>query len=353
MTTLQRLERCPDLLVAASLPRRGHERTIGAMERQALTAADGFQLATMHWPAAGRPRAVLQLVHGMAEHLSRYAPFAEACAAANLAVFGHDQRGHGASINPHTPRGHFADEDGWAKVVADLALVHRHLGALYPGLPIFLFGHSMGAFVARAFLLQRADTLAGAILSATGWRTGLLGAVMRWFARREVRRHGPQAPSRLMTKLVFGTFNLQFAPTRTPFDWLSRDRAQVESYLKDPLCGFDCSGQLWVDLLTGERDLERAEDDPARLSPTLPLLLLAGRRDPVSLGGLGNRQLAKRYRQAGNQQVTVRGYPGARHELLNELNHDAVWGDLLQWIGGRLAPGQTAIPGAAEPGQPS
>lgn len=307
------------------------------MERETVTAEDGFQVATLRWLPAGAPRAVLQIAHGMAEHASRYAPFAEACAAAGIAVYAHDHRGHGGSIAETAPRGHFADRDGWDKVLGDLERVHRRVRTVHPDAPIFLFGHSMGSFIARAFLLRSGDALAGAIISATGWRTGPLGVALRWCARREVRKHGARTPSRLMTKLVFGTFNIQFAPTRTGFDWLSRDPVEVDRYVADPLCGFDCTGKLWEDLLDGVYALEREEDEGARLSPTLPLLFIAGSRDPTSIGGIGNRQVAERYRRAGNPTVAEKRYPGARHELLNETNRDEVWRDLLQWIDAQLA----------------
>ena len=306
------------------------------MERQTLTAEDGFELAMVRWLPSGTPRAVLQISHGMAEYASRYAPFAEACTAAGIAVYAHDHRGHGGSIDVTTPRGHYADQDGWAKVVADLDDVHHRIRANHPNVPVFLLGHSMGSFIARAFLVRNPDALAGAIISATGWRTGPLGAAMRFFARREVRKHGAREPSALMAKLVFGTFNLQFAPTRTKFDWLSRDPEQVDLYVHDPMCGYDCSGKLWDDMLTGVAALEKDEDEPARLSKTLPLLCVAGTKDPTSMGGLGTGQVAKRYIAAGNPNVTDKRYPGARHELVNETNRTEVWSDLIQWIEAQL-----------------
>jgi alpha-beta hydrolase superfamily lysophospholipase len=261
-------------------------------------------------------------------------------------VHGHDHRGHGASIDDARPLGHFGDDGGWAKVVADLEHVHRHVRSEHPGVPIFLLGHSMGSFVARAFLVRNPDSLAGAIISATGWRTGPIGTVMKWLAKRSARKHGPRLPSKLMTKLVFGSFNSGFKPVRTPFDWLSRDPAQVDLYIQDPLCGFDCSARLWEDLLGGVRALEKEEDDPAKLSRTSPLLFIAGSRDPTSRGGVGNRQVAQRYRAAGNPSVTEKRYDDGRHELLNETNRDEVWRDILSWIEAQLQRRSAPIPQA-------
>jgi alpha-beta hydrolase superfamily lysophospholipase len=306
------------------------------MERFTLTADDGVTLAAVRWGASdqkGRPlRAVLELSHGMSEYAARYAPFASACAAAGIAVYGHDHRGHGGSIDTSTPLGHFADSDGFSKVVGDLHTVHRYIRGAHPGVPLFLFGHSMGSFLVRAYLLAHASVLSGAIISATGWRMGPINRALQWVARREVQKHGARAPSRLMAKLAFGSFNLQFMPARTSFDWLSRDPNVVDAYIADPLCGFDCTGKLWDDLLGGIHHIEKEEDDASRLSTTLPILLIAGGRDAVSIGGFASGQVAARYKAAGNPNITDRRYPGARHELVNETIRDEVFADLITWM---------------------
>ncbi len=302
------------------------------MERFTLAAGDGFQIAAARWLPGGPPRAVLQLCHGMSEHVARYAPLAEACAAAGIAVYGHDHRGHGASVDEDTPLGHFADQDGWETVLSDVQLVHESARGSHPSTPVFLLGHSMGAFIARTYLLRDAGTLAGAIISAPGWRMGPLAAGLERIAKREARKRGARTPSPLMTRLVFGSFNIQFMPARTRFDWLSRDPDAVDAYVADPLCGFDCSGRLWADLLAAARSLEIAEDDRDRLSSATPLMIFAGSRDPVSMGGLGSCQLAARYRAAGNPDVTVARYRGARHEVLNETIRAESFGDILGWL---------------------
>ena len=287
----------------------------------------------MRWLPSQPVRAVLQISHGVAEHVARYEPLADAFTAAGISVYGHDHRGHGASVDARTPLGHFADHDGWAKVLSDFQVVQANARESHPGAPVFLFAHSMGSFVARSYLLNGASSLAGAVISATGWRIGPLADGLGWVARREAEKRGARTPSRLMTKLVFGAFSIQFVPARTRFDWLSRDPEQVDAYVADPLCGFDCSGTLWADLMAGVRSLEGAENDRSRPSRDLPLLIVAGSRDPASMGGLGSSQLASRYRAVGNQNVTVTRYRGARHELLNETVRAEFVSDILGWIG--------------------
>ncbi|MFO0548080.1 MAG: alpha/beta fold hydrolase [Polyangiaceae bacterium] len=307
------------------------------LDRFTVPAHDGFPLAAIRWLPKEAPRAILQIAHGMAEHAPRYAPFARAAAAMGIAVYAHDHRGHGASINDSAPRGHFADQDGFEKVLRDIGSVGAAARAAHEGLPRFLLGHSMGSFFTRARVLEGdSDPLAGVILSATGWRLSFGNKIMQSFAKRQVKKHGASAPSPFMTKLVFGSFNLRFLPARTAFDWLSRDPAVVDAYMADPLCGFDCSGQLWSDLLGAVYEIEQKEGDPSKLPRDLPTLLVVGTHDPVSMGGLGHRQLAARYRAAGNNDVTDKYYEAGRHELLNETNRADVWSDILGWVEQRL-----------------
>lgn len=307
------------------------------LDRFTLSASDRFPIAVWRWLPSGPPRAIVQISHGLAEHAARYRDFAGALSARGFAVYAHDHRGHGESIDSAAPRGHFADEGGWQKVLGDLHAVIGHARESHPGLPVFLFGHSMGSFVSRAYLLEHGDELAGVILSATGWRIGVGNKLLRMVARREVRKRGGRAPSATMTKLVFGSFNVQFFPTRTGSDWLSRDPAAVAAYIRDPMCGFDATGRLWDDFFGGIEALEAGEDDASRVPRRVPLLLIAGSRDPVSMGGVANRQLEDRYRRAGHRDVTVRRYAGGRHELVNETNRDEVVGDVLGWMDDRAA----------------
>jgi len=292
----------------------------------AFAADDGVRLAGLCWMPETAPRGVVQIIHGMSEHARRYAGFAERLAREGCAVYAIDQRGFGASALGHL--GHFADADGWNRVLADQRQLAQRLRGDHPGVPLFLFGHSMGSFIARAFLLRDGDLLAGLILSATGFRQARLARLLRWVASRQ---RAQKVPSRLMSRLVFGSFNLRFLPARTPFDWLTRDPAEVDAYIDSPWCGGECSPRLWQDLLSGIIELESAEDAGDGL-PDIPVLQVAGTRDPVSLGGLGHKQLAQRYRRAGMHDLTTRLYPGGRHEMLNETNREEVFGDVVGWI---------------------
>lgn len=300
-----------------------------------LTAADGHSIALSHWLPAGPAKAVLQIAHGMAEHSLRYADFAAYLNDRGIAVYAHDHRGHGRSARP-ADLGHYADQDGWSKVVADMKTVNEVIHARHAGTPVFALGHSMGSFILRAYLLAHAGTVQGAIISATGLQQTPVAKLMRGIAGWVGRRNGFKKSSKLLNSLVFGSFNLQFFPAKTAFDWLASDPATPRQYMADPLCGFDCTAQLWCDLFTAIVAMEAQEKQPACLPADLPVHLFAGSRDPVSMGGRGCRQLGQRYQAAGVRDVSVTVYPGGRHEMLNESNRQQVYADLAGWLEGRL-----------------
>ncbi|MDN0083085.1 alpha/beta hydrolase [Crenobacter sp. SG2305] len=304
------------------------------MQTFSLTATDGAAISVCLWAPASAPRATVLISHGMSEYAARYHRLATRLSGAGYLVVAHDHRGHG--VTPAV-RGHYADVDGWNKVVDDLRVVQEWVATQYPGLPQLLFGHSMGSFIARAFFIAHGERLSGLVLSATGYRQRWLAIVLGGVAAQQGRKHGFATPSRLLARLVFGSFNLGFLPARTGFDWLSRDPHEVDAYRFDPLCGFDVSAGLWRDLFGGIIALETAEASGAGFNRQCPVWLLAGSRDPVSLGRFGLNQLARRYRAAGLADVAVTVYPGGRHEMHNDTHRDEVERDLLVWLDHHLA----------------
>ena len=303
-----------------------------------LTTPDGVDLFTYCWlpaenPKNDQPKAVVQIAHGLAEHAARYARLAEALNAAGYAVYANDHRGHGRTVKSAGDLGWFAERDGWRKCVDDLWQLNRHIAAAHPGLPIVLLGHSMGSTLAEQFMgdPDRGDALAGVALSGANGKPTALAKIGGVITRAERLRLGARGKSKLVQSLTFDAFNKNFAPARTAFDWLSRDPAEVDKYVADPLCGFSATVQLWRDLLEGWAAVSRAAHRN-RVPKSLPLYLIAGGRDPVS----GNtRQLGPwmaEYRAAGQVNLTHKFYPGARHELFNETNRDEVTRDLIGWL---------------------
>ena len=290
---------------------------------------DGESLLARRWLPEGRPRAVLQIAHGLAEHSGRYARLAAALNAASYGVYASDHRGHGPEA-PAADLGHFADEGGWEKVVGDLWTLNRLIAAEQPGTPIIFIGHSLGSFLGRGFIAEHSDALAGAALSGSSGKPPAIATLGRLIARAERLRLGKRGKSRLIFQMWFGDFNKPFRPARTAFDWLSRDEREVDAYVADPLCGFPFTTQLAIDVLdalprvTGRENLARIRKD-------LPIYVFSGERDPV---GANIKGLIADLKAAGFAKLTTRLYPGARHETLNETNRDEVTRDLITWLDG-------------------
>jgi alpha-beta hydrolase superfamily lysophospholipase len=305
--------------------------------------ADGLMLRGRSWQPAGEPQAIVVIAHGMAEHGGRYARFAAALAGAGFAVYAFDHRGHGRTARSAAELGHLADRDGWNRAVTDLAAVCDSASQRHPGRPLLLFAHSMGSFMAQQLLYQYGEKLAGCVLCGSNGKPPSIAALGRLLARLERLRLGRRGVSMLLHTMSFGAFNKRFQPARTEFDWLSRDPAEVDKYIADPLCGFPITVQSWIDLLDGLEAMALPENQ-ARIPKALPVLVIAGRQDPVSAGTRGLRQLLDAYVAAGLTRVEHIFYDGARHELLNETNRDDVTVDIVGFLRRCSAP---AEPGGA------
>lgn len=311
---------------------------VAVMEATSFTlrAADGVEVFARRWAPEAAPKAAVQIAHGLAEHGARYARLADALTGAGYVVYAGDHRGHGRTAARADDLGFFAARDGWAKVVGDLWQVTRRIAGEHPDRPIVLIGHSMGSSLAQHLMSAHGDAFAGVVLSGTGGKPSALAAAGRLIARLERWRLGARGHSDLLQAFSFGAFNKPFAPARTPFDWLSRDPAEVDKYAADPLCGFPAAVQLWIDLLDALGDVTSAARQ-ARIPKRLPIYVIAGSEDPVGGNTRSVQQLLDAYRGLGLERVTHRFYDGARHELFNETNRDEVTRDLVQWLDGVVA----------------
>lgn len=299
-----------------------------------LPAADsGGELFVYRWLPQRPPKAVVQIAHGLAEHAGRYARLAQALTDAGYAVYANDHRGHGRRARTPEDLGFFAENDGWRRCLDDLWHLNRRIAGDHPDAPIVLCGHSMGSFMAQHFISEHGDAVAGVVLSGSGGKPSPLAVAGRLVARIERLRLGARGKSALIHALSFGAFNKPFEPARTPFDWLSRDRGEVDRYNADPLCGFTASVQLWIDMLDALGDVTSAKRQ-ARIPKRLPIYVIAGGSDPVGGNTRSVAQLLAAYRQAGLERVAHRFYADARHELFNETNRDEVTRDLVGWLDG-------------------
>ncbi|RFU82573.1 alpha/beta hydrolase [Streptomyces triticagri] len=298
-----------------------------------VTPGDGAQIATYTWlPGSGRPRALVQIAHGAAEHGLRYERFARHLTTRGYGVVASDHRGHGATAPATGGYGVTgdADRDSWLAIVEDLRLIGERARALHPGVPLVLLGHSLGSMLARDYAQQYSDDLSGLILSGT-FRSLPSVETEQSIAdlEREIAERGRTALSDFVPNL-FGSFNDPY-PDRTGFEWLSRDDAEVDAYVADERCGFPFSAGLSLDWVRAVRRI----NDPAnlaRIPADLPVHIAVGTEDPCNQRMTLVHELLEDLRYAGVTDLTWKGYEGARHEILNETNRDEVHSDLTAWL---------------------
>jgi alpha-beta hydrolase superfamily lysophospholipase len=276
-------------------------------------------------------KAVVQIAHGMAEHAARYEDFALFLNKNGYAVFANDHKGHGKTAGTLENLGYFADKDGFWQVVQDMRTVTDKINERFPGKPIFLFGHSMGSFLSRYYSIEDSSKLSGLILSGTAGHPGLLGKIGQLLTSVIIAFSGKKSQSPLMTKLSFGAYNSQFKPNRTDYDWLSRDNEQVDKYVNDLFCGTIFTVGFYNDLLGGLLYVND-EKEISKTDKNLPIYLISGEKDPVSENGKGVTELHGKYKKMGLQDVEMKLYTDARHEILNETNKEEVYNDILNWL---------------------
>ena len=293
----------------------------------------GAQLNVLVCLPEGRPRAVLQMTHGMVEYIGRYEELARFLAGQGIAAVGHDHLGHGGTAATKEDYGYFGRPDGNRLLLDDIFAVTRWAKALpaLAGLPWFLLGHSMGSFYARQYLCEHGGELSGAILMGTGWQPRAAALAGRALCHLLAAFKGWHYRSKLVDGMAFGSYNRSFAPARTSKDWLNRDGREVDRYLADERCSFRFTLNGYDSLFTG---LARLCDRRllAQAPKDLPLLFLSGADDPVGSRGKGVERAAQSLRDAGVRHIAVKLYPAARHELLLELNRQEVFADIQAFI---------------------
>jgi alpha-beta hydrolase superfamily lysophospholipase len=277
-------------------------------KRFLLTSSDGLCIACARWDSRGPARAVVQIAHGMGEHMGRYADTVAALVAAGLTVYANDHRGHGLSAHS---LGEFG-RGGFELLVQDMVRLSEIAREENPDLPLLLLGHDMGSFAAQRYVIDHSHEIDGLILSGSGALEGLARAAL---------------PETAGSNLL----NAAFEPARTPFDWLCRDQAIVDAFMADPLCFEDLRPDSLVSFLGTAPRLY----DPVALRKIrgdLPIYLFSGSEDPVGQQLRGLHTLIERYRDAGLLDITFDFYPGGRHEMLNEINQRQVQTRLLGWV---------------------
>ena len=286
------------------------------------------------WTPEGEVKAVLQIVHGIAEFVERYDAFARYLNSLGYLVVAEDHMGHGQSINGDGLQGYF--HGGWFYAVADTYHLLEETRKEYPDVPYILFGHSMGSFIARTILCKYPDSgISAAIICGTGWQpTFALPALIK-VVDVICTRTGETKPNETLQKMIFGSYNNKVEHPRTDFDWLTRDKEIVDAYIAHPLCGFTASCGLLREMMKGIHYIQQPKY-LALMRKDLPVFFIAGGEDPVGSYGKGVGQAAEAFRKAGMTDVSVRIYPLCRHEILNEINKAEIFEDVAQWIANKI-----------------
>lgn len=302
-----------------------------------LDARDGKTINLQIWEptltAAAPAKGVVQIAHGMGEHIARYNGVASSLNSAGYWVYGNNHRGHGpdAAAAPGA-----MGPDGWNCTLADMHTINRHIQRQHPALPNVLMGHSMGSMLTSQYLYRWGHDLDAAVLSGTpGFAHPLQTLLLGSIARFERWRHGQDGSSSLLQRMLFADANTAFdSPAATGYEWLSRDEEQVALYVQDPLCGFVLGAGSLVDMSHGRREASRA-NNLRSIPKQLPLYVISGTDDPVHNSQKNLDRMLNAYRNVGvNPDVVL--YPQARHELFNETNRDQVISDLVTWLDGQL-----------------
>lgn len=295
-----------------------------------FTAEDGAKIFVYRWlPDVGLGKAIIHIAHGLAEHAGRYERLAESLTENGYVVFANDQRGHGKTAQSLEDTGYLADEGGWARILKDIEQISSSARMDYPHHPVILLGHSMGSLVAQHLATRKVfDAIA---MSGANGIVSPMVHIGKLITRIERARLGKLGKSELLSKLSFDAFNKAFKPNRTAFDWLSRDEDEVDKYIADPMCGFLCSTQLWMDMLDAITEAAKPEFR-ALIPKQLPIYLFSGSCDSANEEGRGSTALAEYYRSIGLEKVSYRIFTQARHETLNETNRDEVTEHLIDWL---------------------
>lgn len=299
-------------------------------------SSDGVhEIHGRQWIPDGPVKGIVQIVHGVAEYIERYNDFAVYLAEHGYVAVGDDHLGHGYSVNDPSELGWFADENGWDLIVSDEKKLHDLLVAWYPEVPTVLLGHSMGSFMARTYLGLYPNDFDACILSGTGWQPALVCLAGMAMAKAEITKNGGRQHSEKLQNLAFGSYLKGIDNPIGKNDWICRDENLIRQYDADPLCGYPVSASLMRDMMYGLNIICR-DAHMEKMNKALPVLFIAGDADPVGGWSKGVKKTAARFRWLSMRDVSVKLYPGARHEVLNELNHREVWQDVLSWITAKI-----------------
>ncbi len=297
-----------------------------------FTSSTGVEVYAQKWinKELAEYKGIVQLVHGMQEHIGRYDDFAKVLADCGYIVVGHDHLGHGNTVKNEEDFGYFADTDGWDRLVEDIHILQNEIQKEYPELPYVIMGHSMGSLLVRTYVTKYKDNLSGMIISGTSGQKGSLLILGKMLIKVIMLFKGKRYKSKLLEYLITGSFNKKFKPNRTNADWTTRNEEIVDKYQKDPKCGKNFTAIAYYELLKGTHYLSKQKNINKTLK--IPTLIFSGDKDPVGENAKGVIRVYKMLMKAGLDKVKIRLFKDGRHEMLNEINKDDVYYLILDWL---------------------
>ncbi len=300
-------------------------------ETVSVTMSDGKAVALHTWIPEGEVKAVVQLSHGMAEYALRYDRLGTLLAENGIAFMAHDHRGHGETAGAIENLGYLADKKGFFRVADDVHELLQKWRKEYPGKKVFLFGHSFGSFVSQCVIEKWGSEIDGVILCGSAGPNLALTRVGHCCAGIVCFFRGKKRKGSFLDGVAFGSYNKMIENPATKVDWLTRDPEEVKKYQDSPYCGFVCTNEFYRDFMAGFNWIH-TKAHMKMIPQSLPVFIIAGDADPV--GGYGKlvKDLHEIYKANGIQDLSMKLYPGARHEILNETNRTEVETDVLNWF---------------------
>ncbi|HBE9572751.1 TPA: lysophospholipase [Clostridioides difficile] len=297
---------------------------------------EGLDIYTYKWEDENikKPKAVIQIAHGMAETAQRYETFAKVLTKNGYIVYINDHRGHGKTAKIIENVGHLAEKEGFRCLVEDMYTLTNIIKKENEDLPIYLFGHSMGSFASQRYIMDYSNNLSGLILCGSNGKQGIILNLAHLIINCEIKKYGRRSKSNKINNLIFGGEIIR-RNEKTKFDWLSRDKEQVEKYINDPFCGVVCSCGFFYDLVQGLKEIEDKEN-LKKVPLDIPIYIISGDKDPIGKNGKGVLKLRDRYIKLGVKDVTCKLYKDGRHELLNEINREEVFEDIICWLNNKI-----------------
>ncbi|MCG9479910.1 MAG: lysophospholipase [Actinomycetia bacterium] len=300
-----------------------------------LSCGDRQKIHVNSWVADHKPRAILLIAHGMAEHSARYQEFGRFLSQNQITVYAHDYRGHGKTAEDQKYLGFCSNQKGWQFMLEDIGYLNKYINQKHPGLPVFILGHSMGSLLVINFAYLGGKQIDGLILTGVASYQPVFTIAGLLIAAIQCRIKGKEARSYILHNMLFGGYNKHFSPARTDFDWLCTDQEVVDRYISDPYCGSVLTAGFFYNLARATLNINKTRNLD-RIPKNLPVLMLAGQYDAVGNMARGVKKFYKTFQKLAIQDLNLKIYPDCRHELLNEKIKDSIYEDILTWVEGHL-----------------